>query len=435
MFSNDFLWGAASASAQIEGAWNLDGKVPSIWDTANPKKIKHRELCLDGCDHYHHYKDDVKLMKEIGLKSYRFSLSWCRIIFENGEVNPQGIAFYNRLIDELIAHDIEPLVTIYHWDLPVWVHKKGGWLSRRIVRYFNEYVKVVVDHFSDRVKYWIVMNEPQCFIMNGYMQGVHAPFKHRYLALAKLTRHCMEAFSEGVKTIRTYAKTEPKVGIAMAAGAFVPEHENPQEIEEARKTSFDFGSGLMANKWWCDPLLLGKGVRAFGVYHISDAFAQKVCQPLDFLGLNNYAPYNDAEWGGDKKKKPDGMNRNVLGWAIDGRVLYWCPKFMYERYKLPIMITENGYAGNDFIGLDNQVHDYQRSYVLHTYLQNLKRATDEGIPILGYQHWSIMDNYEWAEGFSPRFGLIHVDYQTKKRTLKQSAFDYKKIIANNGSKL
>lgn len=281
MFSKDFLWGAASASAQIEGAWDVDGKVPSIWDIANPKKIKHGELCLDGSDHYHRYKDDVKLMKEIGLKSYRFSLSWCRIIDENGEVNPKGIVFYNHLIDELIANQIEPLVTIYHWDLPVWVHKKGGWLSRGVVRYFNDFVKVVVDHFSDRVKYWIVMNEPQCFIMNGYMQGAHAPFKHRYLALAKLTRHCMEAFSEGVKTIRKYAKTTPKVGIAMASGTFVPEQETEQEIEEARKMSFDFGSGLMANKWWCDPLLLGKGVRAFGVYHISDKFAQKVCQPLD----------------------------------------------------------------------------------------------------------------------------------------------------------
>ena len=431
-FPENFLWGAASAAAQIEGGWDKGGRTPSIWDMAPEKKIKRKDSCRIGCNHYEHMKEDVALMKEMGLKSYRFSLSWSRIISEEGKINQKGIDFYNNLIDELIKNDIEPLVTIYHWDMPMWVYKKGGWLSGKIVELFAEYTKVAVDAFSDRVKYWIPMNEPQCFIMNGYMQGVHAPFKRRYLALAKMSKICMQTFSESVKVIRANAKTKPLVGIAMAAGAFVPESETKEDTENARHMSFDEGSGLMSNRWWCDPMLLGKGVSAYGVYRISDSFAKGICQKLDFLGLNLYAPYNDADWGGDGKKKPSGRPRNHIGWAVDERVMYYAPKFMYERYGLPIMITENGLAGNEWVCLDGKVHDTLRIDFLHRYLGELKKAVNDGVPVIGYQHWSVMDNFEWAEGYDQRFGLIHVDYQTGKRTLKDSAYEYKKIIECNG---
>lgn len=434
-FSKDFLWGASSAATQIEGAWDADGRTPSIWDIAAPKRVKHGDSCHVGCDHYHHYKEDVALMKEMGLKSYRFSLSWSRILPERGKVNRKGIEFYNNLINELIANEIEPLVTVFHWDLPLWAYKMGGWLSRKIVKLFSEYTKVVVDVFSDRVRYWMPMNEPQCFIMNGYMQGAHAPFKHRYLSLAKLSKNCMLAFSESVKIIRAYAKKKPIIGIAMASGAFVPENDTKEALEKARKDTFYSGAGLMGNRWWGDPMLSGKGVRAYGVYHISDKFAKKICQPLDFLGLNLYAPYNDAEWGGDGKKKPAGIPRNSMGWSVDGRVMYYASKFMYERYHLPIMITENGLAENDWICFDGKIHDLQRADFLRRYLSELKRVSDEGVPVIGYQHWSVMDNFEWAEGYDPRFGLIYIDYQTGKRTLKDSAYEYKKIIESNGENL
>ena len=213
-FSEGFLWGASSAAAQIEGGWQEDGRTPSIWDIAKPKQIKHGENCHESCDHYHHWKEDVALMKKMGLKAYRFSISWSRVIPEEGKVNPKGIQFYSDLVDELLAAGIEPLVTIFHWDMPVWMLKKGGWLSSKIIPAFQDYTRVAVEALSDRVKWWIVMNEPGCFIMNGYMQGEHAPFKHRYLALSRLTRNCMLAHAEGVKTVRAYAKQPVKIGIA-----------------------------------------------------------------------------------------------------------------------------------------------------------------------------------------------------------------------------
>lgn len=434
-FPKDFLWGAASASAQIEGGWNEDGRTHSIWDIASSKRIKNGDNCHVGCDHYHHWREDVALMKELGLKSYRFSISWSRIIPEEGKVNVEGLKFYSDLVDALKTVGIEPLVTIYHWDLPVWVYKKGGWLSERIIPLFRDYTKVVVDALSDRVKWWIPMNEPQCFIMNGYMQGVHAPFKHNYLALSKLTRICMLAHAESVKTIRKNAKQKPMVGIAMASGAFVPEDETEEKIQEARRQTVETGMGLMGNRWWMDPMLAGKPVRAYGVYSTKEKDMAEIYQPLDFVGLNIYAPFNNAAWGGDKNAPSMGLPRTSIGWVVDERVMYWTVRFIYERYKLPVMITENGMADNDFLCLDGKVHDAQRADYIKRYLGQLKRAVGEGYPVLGYQHWSIMDNFEWAEGYDPRFGLIFVDYATGKRIVKDSAWEYKKIIETNGAKL
>ena len=434
-FPKDFLWGAASASAQVEGGWNEGDRTPSIWDVANPKKIKHGDNCHVACDHFHHWREDVALMKELGLKSYRFSISWSRVIPQEGVVNAKGLKFYSDLVDELISAGIEPMVTIYHWDLPLWVYKKGGWLSESIIPLFRDYTKVVVEALSDRVKWWMPMNEPQCFIMNSYMVGVHAPFKHDYLALSKLTRICMLAHAASVKTIRQYAKQPPRVGIAMASGAYVPENESAEKIEYARKQSVQAGMGLMSNRWWMDPLLAGKPVRAYGIYATHQKDMAEIYQTLDFVGLNVYAPFNTSDWGGDKKAVTTGLPRTSIGWVVDERVLYWAVRFVYERYKLPIMITENGMSDNDFVCLDGKVHDPQRTDFIKRYLGQLKRAVNEGYPVLGYQHWSIMDNFEWAEGYDPRFGLIFVDYATGKRIVKDSAWEYKRIIETNGAEL
>ena len=434
-FPADFLWGAASASAQVEGGWNEGGRTPSIWDVASPKRVKNRDSCHVGCDHFHRWKEDVALMKELGLKSYRFSISWSRVIPREGKINPEGLKFYSDLVDGLLAAGIEPLVTIYHWDLPLWVHKKGGWLSQSIVPLFRDYAKAVVEALSDRVTWWMTMNEPQCFIMNGYMQGAHAPFKRDYLALSRLTRNCMLAHAQAVKVIRQYATKPPKVGIAMASGSFVPENEAPVKVEEARKKSVESGMGLMGNRWWMDPILAGKPVRAYGVYSSRQEDMAEIAQPLDFVGLNVYAPFNTGGWGSDPKTNRTGLPRTALGWVVDERVMYWTVRFMYERYHMPIMITENGMAENDFVCLDGGVHDPQRADYIKRYLGSLKRAVMEGYPVLGYQHWSIMDNFEWAEGYDPRFGLLFVDYITGKRIVKDSAWEYKKIIDTNGETL
>ncbi len=432
VFPENFLWGAASASAQIEGAWNEDGRTPSIWDAAPKKKIKHGEDCHTACDHYHRFRDDVALMKELGMKSYRFSISWSRVIPEEGKVSETGLGFYSDLVDELLAAGIEPLVTIFHWDMPLWVYRKGGWLSEAIVPLFQDYTRVLVDALSDRVRWWMTVNEPGCFIMNGYMQGVHAPFKRNYLALSKLTRNCMLAHAAAVKTIRQYAKLKPMVGAAFSSGAYVPKSEETEDIEIARKKSVEIGNGLMSNRWWMDPMILGKPVRAYGIYSSKEKDMPEINQPLDFMGLNIYSSMNYGDWG-DVEKAPAGIARNALGWAIDERVMYWNVRFIHECYGLPIMITENGLAAHDTVSLDGKVHDPKRTDFLYRYLGQLKRAIGEGIPVQGYQHWSIMDNFEWAEGYDPRFGLIYVDFATQKRIIKDSAWEYRQIIETNGA--
>lgn len=425
-FRDDFLWGAATASAQIEGGWNEDGRTPSIWDLAPNGKIKGGADCHTACDHFHRVKEDVALMKELGLKSYRFSISWSRIQPEENEINQKGLDFYINLVDELRKANIEPLGTIYHWDLPLWVHKKGGFLSEEIIPLFEKYTKIVVDALSDKVTYWIPMNEPQCFIMLGYCYMVHAPFKFGLQNIPKATRICMLAHAASVKAIRKYAKTPAKIGIAMAAGAFIPKDNSTSEIETARRKTFNSGIGLMNNRWWSDPILLGKPVTAYGVFKTYERDMVEIYQPLDFVGLNVYQPY------GVSKRKLDESRKTSMGWAIDGDVLYWTIRFYCERYHLPVMVTENGMANDDCVGADGKVHDEKRIAFLHDYLGGVKRAVNEGIDVLGYQHWSLMDNFEWAEGYGPRFGLIHIDYKTQKRTLKDSAYFYKEVIESNG---
>jgi beta-glucosidase len=308
-------------------------------------------------------------------------------------------------------------------------------MSKNIITHFAEYTRVLVESFSDRVKWWMPINEPGCFIMNGHMQGVHAPFKRNYLALSNLTRNCMLANAEAVKAIRKYAKQPVKVGVAFSSGAYVPDNERPEEIERARMLSMEKGCGLMGNRWWMDPMLAGKPVRAYGIYSSRKRDMGHIYQEYDFVGLNIYTSYNYAEWGFGNKKPPEDMKKNSLGWIIDPRCMYWNVKFVYEKYGLPIMITENGLASNDVVSDDGRVYDPDRAEFMKGYLSALKRAANEGIPVLGYLHWSLMDNFEWAEGYEPRFGLVHVDYKNQKRTIKESAHYYKHIRETNGEEL
>lgn len=433
VFPKDFLWGAATASAQIEGGWDCGGRTPSIWDVAPAGKVHNDETCHTACDHYHRWREDVALMKELGLKSYRFSVSWSRIIPQEGTVNEEGLKFYSDLVDALLEAGIEPLVTLYHWDLPLWMHEKGGWKTLAIRNAFLEYASAVVDRLSDRVQYWITFNEPQCFLMNGYMQGIHAPFQRDYLSLPRITRNFMLTNAATVRLIRERAKKNPRIGIAFAAGAFIPAEETQSGIETARHKSFYKGMGTMNNRWWMDPILLGKPVAAYGVYRSRKRDMKDIQVDFDFIGINNYTAFNYSDWGGDKNIDASNLPKNSLGWIIDGRSIYWTVRFLHERYKLPIMITENGMSNLDAMNEQGEVADDLRIGYIDEYLQNLKRAISEGIPVLGYQHWSLMDNFEWAEGYDPRFGLIYVDFGTGKRTIKKSGYHYKSIIESNGA--
>lgn len=428
-FSKDFLWGAASSAPQIEGAYNEDGKCASIWDVAG-KHVKNGETCHVACDHYHHYKEDVALMKEMGFKSYRFSISWCRVIPEKGKVNQKGLDFYINLVKELKSAGIEPLVTLYHWDTPIWVEKEGGWKTPKIIDYYLEYVKVVIDALSADVKYWIPFNEPQVFIMSAYVVGNFAPFKHRIFTFKKHLKNMLLANGKAVRLIREKAKTQPIIGIAMASTTYIPDDETEKSISVARERSFESMVGQGSNSLYMDPIVLAKPTKMLkGVLSKEDL--KIISEPIDFIGVNVYQPSNAMF----KDSGYSCNNKSMLGWIIDGRCLYWTVRHYYERYNLPIMVTENGMANADSVSVDGCVHDEIREVFLKDFLSNLKRATDEGIPVLGYQHWSVMDNFEWCEGYSPRFGLIHVDYKTQKRTIKESGKLYAKIIKSNGENL
>ena len=430
-FPENFWWGAASAATQIEGAWDEDGKVPSIWDVAG-KHIKNGDSCHVACDHYHRYQEDIALMRELGLKSYRFSVNWCRIVPEPGKVNPKGIEFYKDLVKKLKAAGIEPMVTLYHWDLPLWADKQGGWKNPKIVDWFQDYVKLVVEALSGDVKYWMTINEPQVFIMSAYVIGNFAPFQHAVFSYKNCLRHCLLAHGKAVKTIRENAKQAPVIGLAMAATTYIPDSEDEAGLKDAAQKSFESQIGEGSNGLYMDPIALGRASKQLK-RKLSAEDLKIISEPIDFIGVNVYQPSNPMI--NKKGYHADTLPKTALGWVIDGRCLYWTIRQYWERYHLPVMVTENGMAGNDTAAADGGVHDETRIRFLDEFLPGVKRAIDEGIPVLGYQHWSVMDNLEWCEGYGPRFGLIHVDYETQKRTLKDSAYHYAEIIRTNGANL
>ena len=405
-FGNDFLWGAASSAHQIEGAYNEDGKSLGIWDALYKGHVENDENAHVSVDHYHHMKEDVALMKEIGLKSYRFSISWPRVIPEQGVVNQKGIDFYNELIDELIAAGIEPMITLFHWNLPMWSHEYGGWKNEQVAKDFADYAKVIAEEFSDRVRFFMTLNETHSFIGGGYVSGVHAPFEKCGEMLPEITRNVLLAHGMAVQMLRKYAKQPLSIGMAVCGDGITPIEESKDAIEVARKETYDVKRRTASIAWWADPMILGVVPEPLKET-VTDEDLKVICQPLDFFGYNVYNSNNyDKVEGQPSKQHYPGMPRTFMEWPITPEVLYWMPKFHYERYGLPILVTENGMANNDFVMLDGKVHDPQRIDYIHRYLKNLKRAVDEGIPVLGYQYWSIMDNFEWAEGYAAFRSLL-----------------------------
>ena len=429
-FPKNFLWGVSTSATQIEGAYDEDGKCLSIWDCLPKGKVKNNEDAKKACDHYHLYKNDVALLKELGVKCYRFSINMSRIMPFYEQVNNRGLEFYSKLVDELLANGIEPMVTIYHWDLPFWLEEMGGWKNKKIVKYFEIYTKAVVEKLSDRVKYWISFNEPACFLFNGYVQGAHAPFIKNPLLISKISRNFFYANAAVIRTIRNYAKQKPIIGLSFNCAAKVPVNESKEEIEKARKITFESKGGILANTWFLDPILAKKPVKAYGIYKVSQKTCDDCYENLDFIGINNYSPFSDYT----SKEKPIYEWSNMLGWENNGKGLYWTIRFIHERYSKdkPIMVTENGLCLKDQLE-DEKVHDLERIRYLKEYLLNLERAIDEKIPVFGYSYWSFMDNFEWAEGYEPRFGLVYVDYENEKRIFKDSAYYYKDLINSNGA--
>lgn len=429
-FPKNFLWGVSTSATQIEGAYDEDGKCLSIWDCLPKGKVKNNENAKKACDHYHLYKHDVALLKELGVKCYRFSINMSRVMPFYEQVNERGLEFYSKLVDELLANGIEPMVTIYHWDLPFWLEEMGGWKNKKVVKYFEIYSKAVVEKLSDRVKYWISFNEPACFLFNGYVQGAHAPFTKNPLLISKISRNFFYANATVIRTIRACAKQKPIIGLSFNCGAKVPVNESKEEIEKARKITFETKGGILSNTWFLDPILAKKPVKVYGIYKVSQKTCDDCYEDLDFIAINNYSPFSDYT----SKEKPTYEWSNMLGWENNGKGLYWTIRFIHERYSKdkPIMVTENGLCLKDQLE-DGKVHDSERIRYLKEYLLNLERAIDEKIPVFGYSYWSFMDNFEWAEGYEPRFGLVYVDFESEKRIFKDSAYYYKDLINSNGA--
>jgi len=443
-FPTDFVWGAASSSYQIEGATNIDGKGLSIWDIfcQSPGKIAENFSGEIACDHYHRFEEDIQLMARIGMQAYRLSISWPRVLPEGrGRINAKGLSFYDRLIDSLLSHKIEPWVTLFHWDYPYQLYHQGGWLNSDSSNWFADYTKVVVDKLSDRVRYWITLNEPQCFIGFGYQTGKHAPGLTLPLSeVLRAAHNVLLAHGKATQVIRASARKSPRVGPALVGLVKMPKTESSAYINLAQDATFAIvEKNVLNNTWFTDPMILGHypkdGLKLFelALPRIQGSDMKTISQELDFCGINVYfGEYAKATNDRKITSCPPGRGQTTMGWPVTPEVLYWGPKFFYERYKLPIVVTENGMANCDWVHSDNKVHDPQRIDFLTRHLIQIKRSINDGIPTKGYFVWSILDNFEWTFGFQQRFGLIYVDYSNQKRILKDSALWYQQIINTNG---
>jgi len=448
-FPKDFVWGAAAASYQIEGAAFEDGKGLSVWDMMcrQEGRIWSGHTGDVACDHYHRHAEDVGYMKQLGLRAYRLSISWPRVIPAGaGEVNDKGLEFYDRLIDELLAAGVQPYVTLFHWDYPYELYCRGGWLNAESPEWFADYTKVIVEKLSDRVRHWITLNEPQCFVGLGHQKGNHAPGDKLGLEeILRASHHTLLAHGKSVQTIRACSKSQPQVGFAPVGSVCIPATDSDADVAAARQASFAVtDKGVFNNTWWSDPIFLGRypedGLKlmAAEMPPVADGDMETISQPLDFFGVNIYQGVRvraTGDGGSEVVGYPPGHPLTAFRWCVVPECLYWGPKFFQERYGLPVIITENGMSGIDWVALDGRVHDPQRIDFMARYLQQLGRAIDDGVDVRGYFHWSILDNFEWAEGYKERFGLIHVDYPTGKRTLKDSAYWYADVIRSNGENI
>lgn len=439
-FDKDFKWGAATAAYQIEGAFDKDGKGLSIWDTFCQKKdkIKNGDTGKVACDHYHLFKEDIKLMKKIGLESYRFSIAWTRIFPKGlGEINQKGLYFYIKLVDELIKAGIEPVITLYHWDLPQSLQDIGGWESNKTIEAFVNYAEVIFKTFNGKVKKFITHNEPFVVSMLGNFKGIHAPgIKDKRVAL-KVAHNLMRSHGLAVKKFSNL-KIDGEIGITLNLTKAYSYSKDSKDIKAA-KLFEDY-----LNNWFLGPILKGKyPEKLLKIYQDEFEnidFLQKdldiISEPIDFLGINYYSralvKYNkDSKLYGIETIKKQSSEYTAMNWEIYPKGLYDLLINIKENHAdIPLYITENGAAFEDKVE-NGRVNDKRRIDYLKKHFKSAKKAIEDGVDLKGYFVWSLMDNFEWAFGYSKRFGIIHIDYETKKRTLKDSAYYYKKVIKEN----
>jgi beta-glucosidase len=449
-FPDGFRWGAATSSYQIEGAVAEDGRGPSIWDTFShtPGRISDGTHGDVACDHYHRYRDDVALMAELGLHDYRFSVAWPRVQPDGaGAVNKPGLDFYSRLVDALLEHDIRPLVTLYHWDLPQPLQDAGGWAVRDTAHRFAEYATVVAEHLGDRVPAFTTLNEPWCSAFLGHASGEHAPGVTDASTAFAAAHHLLLAHGLAAPAIRAAAPADVQVSITL----------NPANVRPASSTEADVRAArlaqLAANEIFLEPLLHGRlpaelieATRAFCDWSfVRDGDLDAIAAPIDFLGVNYYFPHlvgatpaPDAAphpWPGlpDAYIHPQPGPHTGMGWRVEPGSMTELLVALGAAYPgIPIVITENGSAYPDEVSPDAAVHDRERCEYQLAHVAAVHDAIAAGVDIRGYFAWSLLDNFEWSWGLSQRFGIVHVDFTTQARTLKDSALQYRQIVAAHG---
>jgi beta-glucosidase len=441
-FPPGFIWGAATSSYQIEGAWNEDGKGESIWDrfSQTPGKIQDGSSGNIACGHYHRWPEDVALMKELGLQAYRFSVSWPRILPEGrGRLNPHGLDFYNRLVDGLLEAGILPFVTLYHWDLPQALQDKGGWPERSTAEAFVEYADVVTEHLGDRVNHWITHNEPWCISILSHQIGEHAPGWQDSAAAIRAAHHVLLSHGWAVPVIRQNSP-ESEVGITLNFEVYEPASESAADRQAALDQDGRF------NRWFLDPLF-GRRYPAdivaayepyfpYGMDFIQPGDFGQMAVPTDFLGVNYYTRRVvraiDTEDNEEQTLFPD-LDRTEMDWEIYPTGLYKLLNRLHFEYSpRKLYITENGCSFSDGPNEQRRVTDSRRQAYLRDHFTAAHRAWQNGVRLAGYFVWSLMDNFEWAKGYTQRFGLVWVDYETQQRVFKDSALWYRQVIAANG---
>jgi beta-glucosidase len=437
-FGDDFLWGVSTAAFQIEGAHDADGKGSSIWDvfTSQKGKIKNGHHALTACDFYNSYQNDIDLIRELNIPNFRFSISWPRIMPTGiHPVNQAGIEYYNKIIDSLLASGIEPWITLYHWDLPHALETKGGWTNRESVSWFSEYVEVCAQYFGDRVKNWMVINEPSVFTGAGYFLGIHAPGKKGITNYLKAMHHVTLATAAGAKILRNTIP-EANIGTTFSCTHIEPATESAKDIEAAKRVD------TLLNRTFIEPIL-GLGypqtdlpvLKKLNNYILEDDL-DNLFFDFDFIGLQCYTrevvkssmliPYIGAELISAEKRN---VISTEMGWEVYPPALYHVLK-KFNEYKgiKKIIITENGAAFPDILS-NGKVYDIKRTHYIQDHLEQILKARKDGLNVEGYFVWSLTDNFEWAEGYNARFGLIHVDFETQQRTIKHSGLWFKDFLS------
>ena len=450
-FPTGFLFGAATSSFQIEGAVDRDGRGPSIWDTFchTPGRVARGETGDTAVEHYDRWRDDVALMADLGLRAYRFSISWPRILPDgDGTVEPRGLAFYSRLVDALIDAGIEPVVTLYHWDLPQPLQDRGGWVNRDTVGAFVRYAHTVHAELGDRVTYWTTINEPWCAAFLGHASGEHAPGMTDPRAALRAAHHLLLAHGDAVRDLREAGRGEHRFGLVPNLYGVVPASGAAGDLRAAETID------VLQNRLWLDATLLGtypdevlqiaERFRAADAIHDGDL--DRISAPLDLLGVNYYSQHHvrEAAHGSPAPPSfpgaehvafdPPPAPRTAMGWSIEPGGLRELLLRLHDAYELPpIVISENGAAFDDEVAPDGQVHDAARQRFIADHLGAVAEALDAGVDVRGYLVWSLLDNSEWAHGHAKPLSIVHVDPATQTRTIKQSGHWYRALIARAGT--